>query len=122
MGRAMVGAATTRSDRSGRRAFGQERHNRREAIAKIKERVLALETTSSFEERFHEVKNGFEIPQSEVLVKIERLQRQVDDLKRVADPDARFRELAERVGELEKTTSLEARFAPQTALQGGLAS
>ena len=40
--------------------FGQERHNRREAIAKIKERVLALETTSSFEERFnklvHEVK------------------------------------------------------------------
>ena len=53
--------------------FGQERHNRREAIAKIKERVLALETTSSFEERFnklvYEVKNEFEIPQSEVLAK-----------------------------------------------------
>jgi hypothetical protein len=48
--------------------LGQERSNQREAIAKIKERVLALETTSSLEERFnklvHEVKNGFEIPQS----------------------------------------------------------
>jgi hypothetical protein len=95
--------------------FGQERHNRREAIAKTKERVLALETTSSFEERFnklvHEVKNGFGIPQSEVLAEIERLQRQINDQKGVAALDARFRELVERVGELEKTTSLEARFA-----------
>jgi hypothetical protein len=68
--------------------------NRREAIAKIKERVLALETTSSFEERFnklvYEVKNEFEIPQSEVLAKIERLQRQIDDQKGVADLDTVF--------------------------------
>jgi hypothetical protein len=50
------------------------------------------------------------IPQSELLAKIEKLQWQTDDLKRVADLDALFRELAERVGELEKTNNLEARF------------
>jgi hypothetical protein len=45
------------------------------------------------------------------LAKFEGLQRQVDDLKSVADLDASFGELAERVRELEKTNSLEARFA-----------
>ena len=65
--------------------FGEERHNQREAIAKIKDRVVVLETTNSFEERFkklaNEVKRGTEIPQSELLAKIEALQRQLDDLK-----------------------------------------
>ena len=68
--------------------FGQERHNRREVIAKIKERVIRLETTSNFEERFtklaHEVKRGSEIPQGELLAKIEGLQHQLDELKKVA--------------------------------------
>src|SRR5262249_10148375 len=93
--------------------FGQERHNRREAIAKIKERVIRLETTNSLEARFTklaEVKGQSEIPQGELQEKFEALQRQVDKLKSVADLDARFRELADRVGELEKTNSLEARF------------
>jgi hypothetical protein len=67
--------------------FGVERHNQHEAIAKIKDRVLALETTNSFEERFNklanEVKHGTEIPQSELLAKIDRLQRQLDELRRV---------------------------------------
>ena len=45
-----------------------------------------------------------------MLANIEGLQRQIDDLKNVADLDARFRELAERVSELEKTNGLEARF------------
>ena len=44
-----------------------------------------------------------------MLEKINDLQRQVNDLKRVADLDAPFCELT--VGELEKTNSLEARFA-----------
>jgi hypothetical protein len=45
-----------------------------------------------------------------LLAKIEGLQRQIDELGRVADLDARFRELAERVDQLEKTNTLEARF------------
>jgi hypothetical protein len=45
-----------------------------------------------------------------LLEKIEAAQRQVDELKKVANLDPRFRELAERFGELEKTNSLEARF------------
>jgi hypothetical protein len=68
--------------------FGEERHNQREAIAKIKDRVLALETTSGFEERFNklanEVKHRSDIPQSDLVAKIEGLQRQLDELKRVA--------------------------------------
>jgi hypothetical protein len=95
--------------------FGEERQNRREAIAKIKERIIQLEATNSLEARFaelaHEVKRGSEIPQGELLEKIEKLQRQLDDPKRIDDLDARFHELAERVGELENTNSLEARFA-----------
>jgi hypothetical protein len=67
-----------------------------------------------FEERFtklaHQVKRGSEIPQGELLAKIEGLQRKVNEPDGVADLDARFRELAERVGQLEKTNSLEARF------------
>src|SRR5262249_52115070 len=51
------------------------------------------------------------IPQSELMAKIEKLQRQINDLKWVADLDARFRELTERVGELEKTTDLKACFS-----------
>src|SRR5262249_31721033 len=49
-----------------------------------------------------------EMAQGELLETIE--QRQLDDLKTVAGLSAGFCELAERVGELEKTTSLEARF------------
>jgi hypothetical protein len=81
----------------------------------LAERVGAIEQTSSLEARFSkfadEVKRDSAIPRDESLAKFEALQRQVDDLKRVADPDVRFRELTERVSELEKTTSLEARFA-----------
>jgi hypothetical protein len=68
--------------------FREERHYQHEAIAKIKDRVLVLETTNSFEERFNKladgVKHGTEIPQSELLAKIETLQRQLDELKKVA--------------------------------------
>ena len=95
--------------------FGQERHNRREVIAKIKERVIRLETTSNFEERFtklaHEVRRGSETPQGELQEKFEALQRQVGELKSAAELDGCFRELAERVGALEQTTSVEARLA-----------
>jgi hypothetical protein len=81
----------------------------------LAERVGELENTNSLEARFaelaHEIKRGSEmIPQSDLLAKIEKLQRQIDDLERVAHPDARFLELTERIGELEKTNSLEARF------------
>ena len=84
-------------------------------MRELAERVLELEKTDSLEARFtklaHQVKLGSEIPQSELLLNIDGLQRQVDELSRVAGLDARFRELAERVGELEKTNSLEARLA-----------
>jgi hypothetical protein len=94
--------------------FGQERHNRREAIAKIKERVIQLEATDSLEARFaelaHEVKGQSQIPQGELQEKFEALQRRVDELKSVADLDARFRGLTERVCDLEKANNLEARF------------
>jgi hypothetical protein len=45
-----------------------------------------------------------------LLDRFEALRRQIDGLKRVADLDAGFRELAGRVRELEKANSLEARF------------
>jgi hypothetical protein len=81
----------------------------------LAERVGELEKTNSLEARFaelaHEVKRGSEIPQGELLEKIEKLQRQLGDPKRIADLDARFHELAERVGELEKANGLEARFS-----------
>jgi hypothetical protein len=68
--------------------FGQERDNQREAIAKIKGRVIRLEATNSLDVRFtklaNEVKGGPEIQQSELLARIEHLQRQLDELKRVA--------------------------------------
>jgi hypothetical protein len=68
--------------------FSEHRASVRETITNLKERVIRLETTSNFEERFtrlaHEVKRGSEIPQGELLEKIEALQRQLDDLKRVA--------------------------------------
>jgi hypothetical protein len=80
----------------------------------LADRVGQLEKTNSLEARFtglaQEVKRGSEIPQSELLAKIEGLQRQIDELGRVADLDAHFRELAERVDQLQKTNSLEARF------------
>jgi len=94
--------------------FGEHRASIRTALANLKERIVRLETTSNFEARFtelaHEVKRGSEIPQGELLAKIEGLQRKVNEPNGVADLDARFRELAERVGQLEKTNSLEARF------------
>jgi cell fate (sporulation/competence/biofilm development) regulator YlbF (YheA/YmcA/DUF963 family) len=83
-------------------------------VREFAERVGELEKTNSLDARFtklaHDVKRGFEIPQSELLVKIDGLQRQIDELGSVADLDARLRELAERVGELEKTNSVEARL------------
>jgi len=95
--------------------FGEERSNRREAIAKIKERIIQLEATHSLEARFailaNNVKHESTIPRDELLAKFEGLQHQVDELEGVADLDARFRELAGRVGELESTNSLDARFA-----------
>jgi hypothetical protein len=57
-----------------------------------------------------EARRGPEISQGELLEKFEALQRQVDELKSVADLNARFRELAERLSELEKTNCLEVRF------------
>ena len=54
---------------------------------------------------------GSEIPQGELLAKIEGLQRTVNEPNGVADLDARFRELIARVGALEQTSSLEARFS-----------
>jgi hypothetical protein len=101
----------------------------------LAERVSALEKTNAIDARFtelaHGVKHGSQIiQQSELLEKVEKLQRQLDDPNRVADLDVPFRELTERVGELEKTNSLEARFAklvhevkrgseiPQSELQG----
>jgi hypothetical protein len=67
--------------------FGQERHNQREAIAKIHGRVIQLEATNSLDACFtklaNEAKGGPEIQQSELLTRIERLQRQLGELKRV---------------------------------------
>jgi hypothetical protein len=63
--------------------FAEHRASVREAITNLKERIIRLETASNFEERFtkltHQVKRGSEIPQGELLAKIEGLQRQVDD-------------------------------------------
>ena len=68
--------------------FGEHRASVRETITNLIERVIRLETTSTFEERFtklaHEAKSKSEIPQDELLAKIEGLQRQVDELKKVA--------------------------------------
>ena len=68
--------------------FGEHRASVRETITNLTERVIRLETTSNFEERFtklaHEVKRGSEIPQGELLAKIEELQHQLDELKKVA--------------------------------------
>src|SRR5262249_23771632 len=75
---------------------------------------IRVEAASNFEGRFAklagEVKRGAEIPQSELLTKIENLQHQLNELKTILGLDSRVCELAERVGELEKTHSLEARF------------
>src|SRR5215469_11953226 len=72
--------------------FGEHRASVREAITNLKERVIRLETTSNFEERFtrlaNEAKSGPEIQPGELLAKIEDLQRQVDKPNRVADLDA----------------------------------
>jgi hypothetical protein len=86
-------------------------------------RVGVLEQTSSLETRFaelaHEVKRRADIPQGELQEKNEKLQqRQLDDHKRIADLDARFRELAERAAELQKTN--DARFTKLTEAKGGL--
>ena len=74
--------------------FGEHRASIRTALANLKERIVRLETTSNFEERLaklaHEVKRGSEIPQDELLAKIEGLQRKVNEPNGVADLDARF--------------------------------
>jgi hypothetical protein len=71
--------------------IGTHRAAVREALTRLKERVVRLEAASNFEERFNrlagEIKRGAEIPQSELLERIDALQRQVD-LKGVADLDA----------------------------------
>ena len=68
--------------------FGEHRASVRETITNLIERVIQLETTSNFEERFtklaHDVKRGSEIPQGELLARIEGLQHQLDELKKVA--------------------------------------
>jgi hypothetical protein len=68
--------------------FGEHHASVRETITNLKERVIRLETTSNFEERLtklaHEVKRGSEVPQGELLEKIEALQHQLDELKKVA--------------------------------------
>ena len=55
--------------------FGEHRASIRETLTNLKERIVRLETTSNFEERLaklaHEVKRGSEIPQGELLAKIE---------------------------------------------------
>ena len=90
--------------------FGEHRASIRTTLTTLKERIVRLETASSYEERFarlaYEAKRDPEIAQGELLAKIEGLQRQVD-LKVIAD----FRELADRVTELEKTNSLAERFS-----------
>ena len=70
--------------------FGEHRASVRETLTNLKERVIRLETTSNFEERFDrlasEVKQGSEILQSELLLaRIDGLQRQLDDLKKIAN-------------------------------------
>ena len=74
--------------------FGEHRASIRETLTNLKERIVRLETTSNFEERLaklaHEVKRGSEIPQDELLAKIEGLQRKVNEPNGVADLDARF--------------------------------
>ena len=68
--------------------FGEHRASVSETIAKLVERVIPLETTSTFEERLatlsHKLKRGSEIPQSELLAKIQGLRQQIDELKKVA--------------------------------------
>jgi hypothetical protein len=53
----------------------------------LAERVGELEKTNSLEARFtklaHDVKNGSELPQSELLARLDRLERQLDDCKRI---------------------------------------
>ena len=88
-------------------------------IAVLEARIKELDQHHSLEAKFFEMehrldarqlaresKRGSEmIPQSELLAKIEKLQRRIDDLKKVADLDSRFRELAERVANLKKPTA-----------------
>src|SRR5262245_60615966 len=68
--------------------FGEHRASVREALTNFKERVIRLEAANNFEERFNklanEVKRGSELPQSELLARIETLQRELDELKKIA--------------------------------------
>jgi hypothetical protein len=70
--------------------FGEERSNWREAIAKIKERIIQLEATNSLEARFatlaNNVKHESTIPRDELLAKFEGLQHQVDEREGVNHP------------------------------------
>jgi hypothetical protein len=95
--------------------LASERRKSQEAITKLTERVIRVEAAYNFEERFAklagEIRRGAEVPQSELPKKIEALQSQLNELKTVIGLDVCVRELADRVGELEKTNSLEARFA-----------
>jgi hypothetical protein len=66
------------------RVYGERRASVDETITRLKERILRLETTSNFEERFsriaHEVKRGSELPRkSELLARINGLSPQVSD-------------------------------------------
>src|SRR5262249_12282540 len=75
--------------------FGHHHATVREALTRLKERVVRLEAASNFEEPFNrlagEIKRGAEIPQGELLAKIEDLQRQLNELKTVVGLDACLR-------------------------------
>jgi hypothetical protein len=66
----------------------KERQKSRAAIDKLTERVIRVEAASNFEQRFAtlagEMQRGQQLPQSELLARLDVLQRQLDDLKKVA--------------------------------------
>jgi hypothetical protein len=68
--------------------FGQLRYDTRVDVTQLKDRVTRLEATSDLEGRFNrlasEIKRGQELPQSELLARIDALQRELDDLRKVA--------------------------------------
>jgi hypothetical protein len=65
-----------------------ERQKSQAVIAKFTERLIRVEAASNFEERVAklagEIKRGQELPQSELLARIDALQRQLDELRKVA--------------------------------------
>src|SRR5215471_11204564 len=64
--------------------FGEHRASIRETLTKLKSALSDSRRQERFTKLAHEVKRGSEIPQGELLAKIEGLQRQIDELGRVA--------------------------------------